>query len=64
MNRRKRRLDGEEVKSTSLWLRASVREKIDMLTPPGGSMATTIEAITEYVFARQMKKTQRNSNTL
>jgi activator of 2-hydroxyglutaryl-CoA dehydratase len=49
---------GEEIVQTTLRMRASVREKLNALIPAGGSVVETIEQMTEYLFAKRMKRVQ------
>lgn len=52
----KRELAGHEVKSFTLHMRADVHDKLEALIGPGGSKVSTIEKMTEYIFARRLRK--------
>jgi hypothetical protein len=56
MSRSKRPMKGEEIVQTTLRMRASVRDKLNALIPAGGSVVETIEQMTEYLFAKRMKR--------
>lgn len=59
MSRPKRSLAKEEITPITLHLRSSVHDKLVALAGPSGSKVATVEAITEYIFARRIRKKVR-----
>lgn len=64
MPRVKRNLANEEIRPTTLYLRASVHDKILALAGPSGSKVAIVEEMVEYLFARKLRRKMRITNTM
>lgn len=60
--RQKRQLNGKIIKTTTIRMRASVRDKVDSFTPPGGSFVNTLEQMVEYLYARRQRRREKQHN--
>lgn len=54
--RTKRSIKGEDIVAITLEMRASVHDKLLALMPAGASKVGTIEQMTEYLFAKRLRK--------
>ncbi len=62
MKRKKRNLQGEQIRPVTLELRATVHDKLDSLVPAGQSLVETVEQMTEYLYYRRQRKRDNQRN--
>ena len=61
MPRKKRNLQGEQMRPVTLKLRAAVMDKLEALVPLNGSLVETVEYMTELCFKqRRMSISERD----
>jgi hypothetical protein len=61
VKRKKRNLQGEQIRPVTLELRAGVHDKLEALVPAGSSLVETVEYMTEFYFARRLRRIGRDN---